>query len=64
MLHLTSIERSDVWKLRTYLDDDWKPDPVRLIVIAEGWAMIHRKGCGPFIISEDEWNRMEPCEAP
>lgn len=36
------------------------PAKLRLIVIAEGLAMVRHKGCAAFVISEKEWLAMKP----
>ncbi|MCB4862936.1 hypothetical protein K7W03_25470 [Sphingobium sp. PNB] len=29
---------------------------LRFMVAAEGWAMVRRKGCAPFLVAVTEWN--------
>lgn len=37
--------------------------PVRLIAKGEGYAMVRRKGCAPFIVTLNDWNAGDPCDA-
>ncbi|TAN44063.1 MAG: hypothetical protein EPN26_17005 [Rhodospirillales bacterium] len=34
----------------------WKDTPARLVVSAEGYVMVRRKGGVPFVVSAKEWS--------
>jgi hypothetical protein len=39
---------------------------IRLVARAEGYVMVRRRGCIPFVVSEKEWQKMlgTPVETP
>lgn len=40
---------------------DWSaPRAVRLVAKAEGYAMVRRKGCIPFVIPAEAWDSAPP----
>lgn len=39
------------------------PIPVRLMATAEGYAMVRRKGAGPFAVPLKAWDDAPPCDA-
>lgn len=36
---------------------------VRLVVIAEGWVMVRRPRCIPFLVEASVWNQWPECNA-
>lgn len=55
---MTTKKPAPEWRWR---ECSWGgPAKLRLIVIAEGNAMVRHKGCAAFVISEKEWLAMKP----
>jgi hypothetical protein len=58
---VTKTERAAVLEVARKRQDSI--GPLRLLAKAEGWCMVRRPGCAPFVMHEKEWTQLPSLEA-
>ena len=47
--------------------EEWRVErsfPSRVVAAAEGYVMVKRKGCAPYVMTKKEWEKCPLCEKP